>query len=60
MYINMGNCNDGVEDNIHVLFLCPHNMECWQQEGLWNHINAGLNISNNISDILLSIMQNLN
>jgi hypothetical protein len=57
---NCAICNDGVEDSIHVLFLCPHNMACWQQEGLWNHINAGLNISNNIVDILLSILHNLN
>jgi hypothetical protein len=55
---NCAICNDGVEDSIHVLFLCPHNMACWQQEGLWNHINAGLNISNNIADILLFILHN--
>jgi ribonuclease HI len=57
---NCAICNDGVEDSIHVLFLCPHNMACWQQEGLWNHINAGLNTSNNIAYILLSILHNLN
>ncbi|GAU17471.1 hypothetical protein TSUD_340140 [Trifolium subterraneum] len=53
-------CNDSAEDSIHILFLCPRSTECWQQAGLWNQIDAGLNTSNNIADILLFILQSLN
>ncbi|GAU46456.1 hypothetical protein TSUD_402230 [Trifolium subterraneum] len=52
-------CNDSEENSAHVLFLCPRSIDCWQRVNLWDQISAGLNINNNISDNLFSILQRL-
>jgi hypothetical protein len=49
-------CNDAAEDSLHVLFLCSHCLHCWQQARLWDHVNPGLNNNNNITDIVISIL----
>ncbi|MCH98286.1 ribonuclease H protein, partial [Trifolium medium] len=52
-------CNDAAEDSLHVLFLCPRSVHCWQQASLWDQVNAGLNINNNITDNIFSILNRL-
>jgi hypothetical protein len=51
--------NDAAEDSLHVLFLCPRSVHCWQQARLSDHVNAGLNNNNNITDIVFSILDRL-
>jgi hypothetical protein len=53
-------CDDGDEDIMHVLFVCPRSVQCWQRTGLWSHINARLVANNNATDTLFSLLQSLN
>ncbi|KAK2355577.1 hypothetical protein QL285_092977 [Trifolium repens] len=53
-------CDDGDEDIMHVLFVCPRSVQCWQRTGLWTHINACLAANNNAKETLFSILQSLN
>jgi len=50
---------DSQEDNLHVLFLCPKSIQCWQKLGLWNDISTTIFNLGSISFILFEIIQRL-
>lgn len=35
-------CNDGVEDELHTFFTCPHAIAIWQQVGLSAELNSAI------------------
>jgi ribonuclease HI len=57
--VNCAGCNDAAEDSIHVLFLCPRSVQCWQQARLWDQVSAGFNNNNNIIENIFSILHRL-
>jgi len=51
-------CNED-KDNLHVLFMCPMSIQCWQRIGVWSTISFALNNPDDITHSNFGILHKL-